>query len=314
LRKIIITGGCGFIGSNLANYLGSQSKYDITIIDNLSSGNKKYIQKKASYKIINADIAKKESIVDHFGKCELVIHLAASGSVIDSVNNPRANFINNVLGTFNVLEGCRINNVKKLIYASTGGAIAGNAKLPINEKSFLSPISPYGSSKLCGESYCSSYSSSYNMDITALRFSNIVGPNSFHKKGIIQKLFLAILLNKKINIYGDGSSSRDYLHVGDLCNAISTLIEKDYKNFNIFHLSSGIETTINELIEKVKINCKVENILCNYDKQRIGEVYKTFASNEHAKKALDFKLNYSLDDAIKDAWISYKKDFNQIKK
>ena len=110
-----------------------------------------------------------------------VIHLAASGSVVDSVTFPEENFANNVQGTFNLLEACKKNNVYKIVFASTGGALIGNAP-PVNESSLPRPISPYGASKLAGEGYCCSFAHSYNMDITALRFANIIGPISWHKR------------------------------------------------------------------------------------------------------------------------------------
>jgi len=304
-KKIIITGGCGFIGSNLVQYLYRIGSYDITIIDNLSTGYVKYLNSLKNIKIINADITNFKIINDLFNNCEIIIHLAALGSVIDSIKNPSINFKTNVLGTFNVLECARQKHVDKIIFASTGGAIVGNSSPPINEKSLPSPISPYGSSKLCGEAYCSSFSSAYKMNIIALRFSNIIGPYSYHKNGIIQKYFSAIKSNDGLIVYGDGTASRDYLHVIDVCRAITLIIEKNINNYNLFHLSSGKETTINQLIALVTKVCNLENPLIKYFPDRPGEIYRTFANNNLAKTAFGFQPTLSLFKAIEDAWISF---------
>lgn len=302
-KTIIITGGLGFIGTNLIKKI--KKNYKIIIIDNLSSNKKKYFSLSKDILLIKKNI---NQIIKFKKKKNIyaLIHLAAYGSVIDSIKNPHENFLNNAQGTLNVLEICKKLNIKKVIFASTGGAIMGNQKTPVNENRLPRPISPYGASKLSAEAYCSAYANLYGISITVLRFSNIIGPYSWHKKGIITKYFKSILNNKPLIIYGNGSSTRDYLFVEDLCDGILTVLEKKLGLFDIFHLSSGRETSINLLIKKIKTITSLKKIKVIKKKLRKGEVNKNFSLNNKAKKILKFKPKHNIDQSLKKTWHWFK--------
>tara|TARA_B110000259_G_C13987807_1_gene391205 strand:+ start:266 stop:1204 length:939 start_codon:yes stop_codon:yes gene_type:complete len=303
-KTIIVTGGLGFIGSNLIKKL--EIIYRIIIIDNKSSNKKEYYKLSKNILIYNKDIKNKIKLDNKVNKIFALIHLAASGSVIDSIKYPSLNFINNAYGTFQILELCKKLKIKKIIFASTGGAIMGRQIPPIHEKKIPRPISPYGASKLAGEAYCSAYSATYNMSITVLRFSNIIGPYSWHKKGIITKFFKAILKNKPVVVYGNGKSSRDYLFVDDLCWGITKVLKNKTNKFDIFHLASGKETSINLLLKKIKIITKIAKIKVINKNARKGEVDRNFSSNNKAKKYLNFKPKHSLDKGLLRTWNWFK--------
>ena len=247
--KVLITGGCGFVGSNLATRLLKED-IDIILLDNLSRSDQSNLTSDLLDSVVVADIRYEDELKDKFEDVDIVIHLAADGSVVESVKSPDHNFSANVLGTFNVLKASRDAGVKKMIFSSTGGALIGNATPPVNEYSIpRMPISPYGASKLACEGYCCAFANAYNMNITALRFANITGPMSFHKKGAVTKFFKSLSSGKDLCIYGDGASTRDYLDVRDLCEGIILAMNSDLKGFNVFHLASGIETSIKQLAQ-----------------------------------------------------------------
>ena len=305
-KKLLITGGYGFIGTNLI--LKLKNNYQLRILDNLSHGYLNYLDKSDSdIDFIKGDITNPADINKSLRDIDIVLHLAASGSVIDSVKNPEINFQNNVIGTFNLLNEMRKLNIKKLIFASTGGALIGNAPLPVDEESLPSPISPYGSSKLCAEAYFSSFASSYFMDITALRFANIIGPFSYHKKGAVTAFMKLIMSNMDLKIYGDGSSTRDYLYVDDLCCGIISALESKFNlGFKKYHLSSGHETSIIDLANKIiKYSPYNYNGKIIFEDKRMGEVERNFSNFDKSRLHLNFEPKFTIDLAITKTWQWY---------
>ena len=300
MKKILITGGCGFIGSNLIPIM-LRSGYNVKVLDNCSSIDNQYISS-FDIEFIKGDIRDKVAISNALSDVVGVIHLAASGSVVDSVKSPEDNFDNNVLGTFNLLNECKKVGIKNITFASTGGALIGNAKPPVSEKSLPLPISPYGSSKLCCEAYCSSFSHSYDMNIKALRFANVIGQNSFHKKGAVTSFIKSLLNNEPINIFGDGTATRDFLFVDDLCKGILNAHEKNIVGFNCIHLASGKETSVNQLAKTLIDISGKSNHPKIYLDSRKGEVEKNFASYDLAKKLIHFQPETSVYEALFKTW------------
>jgi UDP-glucose 4-epimerase len=298
--KILVTGGCGFIGANLVPKLESLG-YSVNILDNLSKGSLKYV-KDANAKVFIGDIRDPKIVTEALKGVSSVVHLAAYGSVVESVINPMENFDINVGGSLNVLNECRKAGVRKIIFSSTGGALIGNAEPPVNELSLPRPISPYGSSKLCFEAYCSSFSSSYSMDITALRFANVIGPVSWHKKGAVTAFMKAIMNNKKITIYGDGKATRDFIYVDDLCHGIAQALKTPLVGFNPIHLSSGKEVSVKDLAELICKVSKVNNHPIEFLSERVGEVERNFADYTLASKLLGFHPATDLQKAIEITW------------
>ena len=302
-KNILVTGGAGFIGSNLIKKL-LLADNNIIVVDDLSKGSLKYLP--------NSDILRKGDIRDTkflgglMKGIDIVIHLAAYGSVIESVNDPYLNFDINVNGTFNVLNEARIAGVKKFIFASTGGALIGNTTPPVNEQSLPKPISPYGSSKLCGEAYNHSFAKAYNMNTVCLRFANVYGSFSAHKTGAVTKFIKCLLEDKPIPIYGDGSASRDYLHVDDLCIGIIKAVSTNLNSGSVLHLASGNEVTVHELAKMLSIIADKPNHPIKFLNKRPGEVERNFAQYEKAKNELNFDPTINFENGLKSTWQWFK--------
>ena len=299
-ERVLVTGGCGFIGANLIPLLVGNG-YQVRVLDNLSRGSVAYLQN-ISVDIHQGDIRDGQVVKKSLGDVDGVIHLAAFGSVVESVQSPEENFDVNVCGTFTVLNECRKAGIEKVIFSSTGGALIGNAEPPVNESSVPRPISPYGSSKLCCEAYCSSFAHSYDMSITALRFANVIGPISEHKKGAVTAFIKSIMSGEKITIYGDGSATRDFLYVGDLCQGIVSAYKKSLDGFNPIHLASGQAVPVKELAKLIAKASGQPDYPIEFLGKRIGEVERNFAKNDFAKSVLGFIPSTSLKKSIDITW------------
>ncbi|MEK7991802.1 MAG: NAD-dependent epimerase/dehydratase family protein [Thiotrichaceae bacterium] len=305
MKNILVTGGCGFIGSNLVSILRTEG-YAITILDNFTSGKLQFLDDANAYDVIEGDIRDHDTMLKAALGKDAIIHLAAYGSVVDSVSSPEENFSINVEGTFQVLNAARQANVKQVIFSSTGGALIGNAIPPVNELSVPRPISPYGASKLAGEGYCCAFANAYDLSITALRFANVIGSTSWHKKGVVTAFYKSILNQKTLQIYGNGQATRDFLYVEDLCRGIISALESKKTGFNVFHLASGRETSI---IELAKIACNtagMSNYPIDFNLKRAGEVERNFAAYDLANKELGFAPTVALEDAMQRIWDWFK--------
>ena len=300
-NAILLTGGCGFVGANLAPML-RQLGYKVAILDNLSRGRVEFLDDPAAYEFFQADIRDEEAVLAACTGRDEVIHLAAYGSVVESVASPAENFQINVEGTFKAPNAARRAGVKRIVFASTGGALIGNATPPVDERAVPRPISPYGASKLAGEGYCCAFAEAYEMSVTALRFANVVGPISWHKKGAVTAFFKAIMNGEPIRIFGDGSATRDFLYVDDLCRGIVAGLDAALPRFNVFHLASGGETSVRELAEIVRrVGGKPGHPIV-HDLKRAGEVERNFARYDLAREQLGFAPTVSIEEALRRTW------------
>jgi UDP-glucose 4-epimerase len=309
MNKIMITGGAGFIGSSLTSKLIALGN-KVLVLDDFSRGSKDFLPKSDFLEVYETDIRDTESVANLAIGCNSIIHLAAYGSVVESVEEPRVNFSVNVEGTFSVLNAARQAGVSKLIFASTGGALIGNAPPPVDEKSLPKPISPYGASKLAGEGYCCAFAHSFDMDVISLRFANVIGPQSLHKRGAVTNFFKAIMDSKPITIYGDGSATRDFLYVDDLCQGIVKALNSSLKGFNVFHLASGQEVSIKDLAQLcIKVSGR-DSCRIVFEPKRDGEVDRNFASSALANESLVFTPKCNITDALKITWEWFSRNYN----
>jgi len=283
--KVLITGGAGFIGANLVRTLIAD--HEVVIVDDLSRGFANYLPENVP--LIRQDVRAGQGIVNAMRDVDCVVHLAAYGSVVDSVADPLPNFEINAGGTLAVLEAARVANVKKFVFASTGGAIMGNTEPPVSELSLPKPISPYGASKLCGEAYCHAYAKSFGLSTVCLRFANVYGPYSAHKKGVITNYIKSIKRGDPLVIFGDGKSSRDYLHVTDLCAGIASAIKTPLEGGDIFHLASGREISLLDLLGHFRDIAGDADYPCDFFPARTGEVDRNCADAAKAQEVLNFK-------------------------
>jgi UDP-glucose 4-epimerase len=290
----LVTGGAGFIGANLLRQL--DGSHDVRVLDSLVRGSKDLLPADREVDLVVGDIRDPDAVKRAIDGVDLVIHLAAFGSVVESVTDPVENFEINVRGTFEMLRGAAGAGVERFVFASTGGAIMGDQEPPIDERSLPWPISPYGASKLCGEAYMHAFAGSFGIRPVALRFANVYGPYSAHKKGVITRFIRAALAGGEFEIFGDGKASRDFLHVDDLCRGIIAAAGSDLSD-EVLHLASANETTIDELARLILdlVGSEVEIV---HRPKRPGEVERNFARADRAREVLGWEPQLSLRDGM----------------
>ncbi|MFT4095674.1 MAG: GDP-mannose 4,6-dehydratase [Rhodoblastus sp.] len=297
--QIMITGGCGFVGVNLARKLVGRPGVRVRVFDNESLGKREHLEG-VECEFIHGDIRDRAALDAALKGVDTVVHLAADTRVMDSIADPVFNFKANVEGSLNLLEAMRAAKVGRLVNASTGGAIIGAAIGAVNEKMVAAPMSPYGASKLAVEGYCSAYSESYGVRSVSLRFSNVFGPQSYHKGSVVAAFLKQILQGKPLIVYGDGSQVRDYVFVGDLCEGILRGIESDVTG--PVQLGSGIGLTLNDLIAEMREVVAPRTFEVDYRPFRAGEVHTTFCDITKAREVLGFDPRTSLRDGLRQTW------------
>ena len=271
------------------------------VLDNLTTGHVSHLDG-VDAELVEGDIRDSGTLDGALGGVGSVVHLAAAGSVVMSVEDPATNFDVNVHGTFQVLDAARRAGIGRVVLASTGGALIGDAVPPVNERSLPKPISPYGASKLAGEGYAHAFAKAYGLGTVALRFANVYGPWSARKKGAMTLFFRAIDAGEPIVIYGDGSASRDYTHVDDICHALQLALESDVAGGTVLHIASGVETTVKELADLCRAAAGVPDHPIEHRPKRPGEVERNFASYDLAREVLGYAPSISREDGIRRTW------------
>ncbi len=297
---VLVTGGAGFVGATLVRRL-VEGGHAVRVLDNLTTGDASHLDGVGA-ELVEGDIRDAKTLDDALGGIESVVHLAAAGSVVMSVEDPAANFSVNVFGTFQVLDAARRAGVARTVLASTGGALIGNATPPVDERSLPRPISPYGASKLAGEGYAHAFAKAYGLRTIALRFANAYGPWSARKRGAMTAFFRAINAGEPIVIYGDGSASRDYIHVDDICRALELALASDVAGGTVLHIASGVETTVQMLADMCRAATGVPEHPIEYRPKRPGEVERNFASYDLAEQVLGYAPSISLEEGIRRTW------------
>lgn len=284
--KILITGGAGFIGSNIADsYL--EAGYEVTIVDNLATGFKRNIH--ADAKFYECDICDREKLSQVFTDFapDVISHHAAQLDVRKSVADPSYDANININGALNVLmEAVRVGS-HRFIFASTGGAVYGEPKfLPVTEEHSLNPESPYGLTKFTFEHYLRIWSKLHEITPVVLRYANVYGPRqTAHGEGGVVAIFSQLLIdNKQCTIFGDGTMTRDYVYVGDIVKANLLALEKgDHKTMNI---GTAIETSTDQVFQAIHSCVGSGPSAPRYVPERPGEVRRNYLENSYAKKVL----------------------------
>jgi UDP-glucose 4-epimerase len=283
------------------------------VIDDLSVGTREALsrvsdfveigpqEKRASgVQLVEADVRDAEATLAAIRGSDVLVHLAANTGVPQSVENPRSDGEINVLGTLNCLEAARLNGVPRFVFASSGAPV-GNVEPPIHEELPCHPISPYGASKLAGEAYCSAYHAAFAIDTVALRFGNVYGPGSGHKTSVVAKFIRSALAGEPLEIYGDGTQTRDYVFVDDLLDAILRAASADDVGGEVFQIATHRETTVGELAEVLCAVLREHGVdppEVRHGEPRPGDVTRNFSDITKAQTILGWEPQTELADGL----------------
>jgi UDP-glucose 4-epimerase len=299
-KKVVVTGGAGFIGSNLVRALTENN--ELVILDDLSTGNLENINDLVNTKKVNfikGSVTDLDLLQKLFIDIDYVFHQAAIPSVPRSIKDPvRVNHVN-VTGTLNVLIAARDNMIKKLVYASSSSVYGDTPVLPKEESMRLSPMSPYAVSKLVGEYYCRLFNEIYGLQTVALRYFNVYGPyqNPNGEYAAVVPRFITKILNTESPIiYGDGKQTRDFTFVRDVINA--NILSTKEKIVGTFNIAGGKRVTINRLA-KLIMNIANKDIDIMYDEPRSGDIFHSHADISKSKE-FEYKPRYSLEQGLKE--------------
>jgi len=297
---VLVTGGAGFIGAALVrNLLAVGCR--VRILDNLSTGVASHLTG-TEVELMRGDVCCEADVDASLAGVGQVVHLAAAGSVMSSATDPVANFEANVVGTFNLLDRARRAGVERVVLASTGGALFGQAEPPVDESTVPSPISPYGASKLAAEGYARAFAHTYKMRTIALRFGNVYGPWSERKRGAVTAFFQAIESKRPIVIYGDGAASRDFIYVDDVAQGIVRSLDADLPAATVMHICSGVETSVSCLAELCRQVAGAPDHPIVYHEKRAVEVVRTFASYDLARCLVGFRPTVDMATGLARTW------------
>ncbi|MED4552319.1 NAD-dependent epimerase/dehydratase family protein [Lysinibacillus capsici] len=298
-QKILITGGAGFIGSNLARNLLKQENVEITVIDNLFSGNEKNLDG-LNVNFVKGDVTDVELLNKYIEKDLIVFHLAAR-NIVASSENPRLDMESNIKGTYNILEIARDKKVKKLIYTSTSSVYGNPTVIPAKEESELDFLSFYSLSKYTGEKYAELFNKIYDLPVSIVRYSNVYGfnqhPNNPYS-GVIGKFIGNAIKNEPLIIIGDGEQTRDFTFIEDACRATILVSEMPQTDGKVFNIGTGVETSVNELADKILLSTNSSSKKVQGEKRAIDCINRRAVSIEKIKSELGFNIAYSLDEGI----------------
>jgi UDP-glucose 4-epimerase len=295
--KILITGGAGFIASHVGDRF-VELGHEVVVVDNLSTGKPEFVNPKA--RLIEADITDKETIqgIIRAEKPEVINHHAAHIQVGNSVKNPQFDAENNILGVLNIMEAAKEVGVKKVIMASTGGAMYGDKPVPFDETMREEPLSPYGVSKRSGELYLNYYHEQYGIPYIALRYANVYGPrqNPHGESGVIAIFSEMISQGKQPVINGDGLNSRDYVFVTDVARANALALDSDF--VGALNIGTNTETSTNQVFDKV-VAALQSSTERQHGPARPGEQKRSVLSYAKAQEVLGWQPTVTFDEGVK---------------
>jgi len=295
--KILVTGGAGFIGSHVVDRLVLEG-HSVSVIDNLSTGKIENVNREAKFHKIDIISPRIERVFKK-ERPELICHFAAQMDVRRSVADPIYDAQSNIIGMLNLMENGLRYGVRKVIFASTGGAVYGEGvPYPTSEECIPRPISPYGISKLTGEHYLIYYNVSYGLNYVVLRYANVYGPRQdpFGEAGVVAIFNQKILRDEQPVINGNGMQTRDYVYVDDVVDAV---IASTYNDINdVFNVGTGVETSVNELFRHLIEITGKSHIKEVYGQAKKGEQLRSCLSYDKIRKALDWEPRVPLREGL----------------
>lgn len=309
MSKILVTGGAGFIGSTLVDKLINQGD-QVTIIDSLVSGSLDYLNPRADFwemDILDPGLAERLQTA----KFDVIFHLAAQIDVRQSVANPEFDNRVNVLGGLNIIQAAQASAVKKIIFASTGGAIYGEAEeIPTSEYAPTYPVSPYGINKLALEKYLNYYYQVFGLNYTVLRFANVYGPRQYKggEAGVIALFTEAMASDKTCILYGDGKQTRDFVYVDDVVSAL--LRAQDIDCRGEINISTAQEVDMWQMIKAIE-EAAGKKISLELAPARLGEQRRSALSNRRALETLNWQPRVDFKEGVRRTYDWVKKNMKK---
>ncbi len=312
--KILITGGAGFIGSNLCDFFLNKCDYSVVCLDNLSTGYLKNIEDcliNPNFRFIEGDIRNFETCREAVLGCDYVLHQAALGSVPRSINDPQTTNDVNINGFLNMLVAARDEKVKRFVYAASSSTYGDSESLPKVEEIIGKPLSPYAITKYVNELYADVFSKTYGLKTIGLRYFNVFGrkqdPNGAYA-AVIPKFVMQFMNYESPVINGDGNYTRDFTYIDNVIqmNELAMLNENPEADNTIFNTAFGDRTSLNYLVESIrKILCKydpqIQEVDVIYGAKRAGDIPHSLASIDKAKKLLGYNPKFSLHQGLEQA-------------
>lgn len=301
--KVLVTGGCGFIGSHIVDMLIDQG-HEVTVVDNLCTGNMDNLNPKAAFYEIDITSGELRQVFEAY-KPDVVYHEAAQIDIQRSIKDTVFDTTVNIVGTVNVLECCRDFKVRKFIYASSA-AVYGNPRyLGVDENHPVDPISFYGISKYTPESYIKVYSDLYGLRYTILRYANVYGiRQDFKGEGGVISIFLDRMLKGEVpTIFGEGEQTRDFIYVKDIASANVAVLDKGDRE--IMNVGTNLPVTVNEVFRQMK---KILNVSLEpkYGPERKGDILHSHLSNEKILRVVGWKPQYTLEQGLRETVDYYR--------
>jgi UDP-glucose 4-epimerase len=297
--KILVTGGAGFIGSNVVDaYIAAG--HEVAVLDNLATGREENVNPTARlHRVDVRELAQVQAAVASF-RPDVVNHHAAQAEVPKSVADPGYDAHVNVVGGLNVLRACVDNSVRKVIFSSTGGALYGEPDIiPAGEDHPIRPLSPYGTAKFAFEQYLGTFERTFGLRFTTLRYANVYGARQdfFAEEGRVVAIFASRMIEgKPVTIDGDGNQSRDLLHVGDVTTA--NLAALDRGDGGTYHISTGVPVTVNDVFRKLAILTEYK-LEPRFGPSRKGDVYRIALDNRRAHDELGWEPRIQLEEGLR---------------
>jgi UDP-glucose 4-epimerase len=315
----LITGGCGFLGTAFVRSLVEEGGHAVRVVDDLSVGAREDLEAVCRYverapedleafpasgepvELVVGDILDERLALRAAEGADVIVHLAANTGVAPSVEDPRRDCMSNVLGTFNYLEAARHGGVRRFVFASSGAAV-GEVEPPLHEELAPHPVSPYGASKLAGEGYCSAYFRTFGIETVALRFGNVYGPLSGHKNSAVAKFIKRAMRGEVLEIYGDGTQTRDFIYIDDLIRAVRLSATVDGVGGEVFQIATNAETSVQELVDKLLPALAAAGIVDVEVREaapRLGDVMRNYSDTSKAARMLGWRTEVDLDEGLR---------------
>ena len=303
VRTVLVTGGAGFIGSNLVAALLNRGDR-VRVLDNLFSGRRENLPASERLDFVTGDIRDEHAVRAAVAGCDVVFHLAASVGNKRSIDAPVEDAEINVIGTIRILEASRASKVRRLVVSSSAGVFGELKTIPIHEDHPVEPDSPYGCTKLCEEKLSLAYGKLYGLDVVCLRYFNVFGRNQrFDAYGNVIPIFVFQTLRKlALTVHGDGEQTRDFIHVSDVVQANLRAAESQGVS-GAFNIGSGTRITINRLIGMIREVSGLDPVV-QHGPSRPGDVRESLADVSAARRAFAFEPGMGMRDGLADylAW------------